>query len=153
MVKFIQGDIFEYPSECIVNAWNRNFIPWFLLLPHGVSGKLKKKAGYQPFNQLLNKGVLKSGEAVITDGGRINKKIIHVSGLTWYWTTNLNIVEICTRNALTLAEKEGIKSISFPLIGTGVGGLKKDKVVSVMMKVAIERDWNLDVYLIEYQKQ
>lgn len=153
MVEIIYGDIFEHPSECIVNAWNRNFIPWFLLLPHGISGQLKKKAGYKPFNQLLNKGILKSGDAVITDGGKLNKKIIHVAGLTWYWTTNLNIVETCTRNALLLAEKEEIKSISFPLIGTGIGGLKKDEVISVMMKVAKEKDWKLDIYLIEYKKK
>lgn len=153
MVELIQGDIFEYESECMVNAWNRNFIPWFLLLSHGISGQLKKKAGYKPFNELLNKGILKSGDAVITDGGRLNKRIIHVAGLTWYWTTNLNIVETCTRNALILAKKEGIKSISFPLIGTGVGGLKKNDVIGIMSAVAKERDWNLNIYLVEYQEK
>lgn len=66
MVELIQGDIFEHESECMVNAWNRNFIPWFLLLSHGISGQLKKKAGYKPFNELLNKGILKSGDAVLT---------------------------------------------------------------------------------------
>ena len=29
----------------IVNAWNRNIIPWWLLLPHGVSGAIKGQGG------------------------------------------------------------------------------------------------------------
>jgi len=32
-------------AEIIVNAWNRNSIPWWLL-PQGVSGAIKRRAGY-----------------------------------------------------------------------------------------------------------
>ena len=45
-LKIIKGDLFLQPVDCIINPWNRNFIPWWLLLPHGISGQLKKKAGY-----------------------------------------------------------------------------------------------------------
>ena len=38
--------------EVIVNAWNRNIIPWWLLLPQGVSGAIKKKGGLRPFREL-----------------------------------------------------------------------------------------------------
>ena len=36
----------------IVNAWNRNIIPWWLLLPQGVSGAIKKRGGTGPFKEL-----------------------------------------------------------------------------------------------------
>ncbi len=40
------GDLLDQPVEVIVNAWNRNFIPWRLLLPRGVSGAIKRRGGY-----------------------------------------------------------------------------------------------------------
>lgn len=151
-LKIIKGDLFEQEADCYVNAWNMNFIPWFLLLPHGVSGKLKKVAGYTPFNELLMKGIIKPGHAVMTNGGRLNKPVIHVAGLTWYWTANLEIVEKCTRNALLLAKEKNIQSIALPLIGAGVGGLKKEEVLLVMKQVAEEKEWNINIIFVEYAK-
>jgi O-acetyl-ADP-ribose deacetylase len=150
VLKIIQGNLFSQEVECFVNPWNLNFIPWFLLLTHGVSGQLKKIAGYKPFNEILKKGILKPGQAVLTSGGKIPQKIIHVAGLKWYWTTDLNIVEKCTRNALILAKKENIKSIAFPLIGAGVGGLDETQVLQVMEKVCNEKEWDIDIKLIKY---
>ena len=63
-IKIIYGDLLEQPVDAIVNAWNRNFIPWWLLLPQGVSGGIKNLAGYQPFKELSTHGVLSVGEAV-----------------------------------------------------------------------------------------
>ena len=34
VVEITSGDILDQPVDAIVNAWNRNFIPWWLLLPH-----------------------------------------------------------------------------------------------------------------------
>lgn len=147
--KFIEGDLFDVNAECLVNAWNMNFIPWFLLLPHGISGQLKKKAGYKPFNELLKKGIIKSGHAVLTSGGKLNKKIIHVAGINCFWISNLKIVEDCTRNALILARENNINSIAFPLIGAGVGGLKQDDVIATMERVFNERSWDLNIYLVK----
>ena len=43
------GDLLDQDVEVIVNAWNRNVIPW-LLLPQGVSGAIKCRAGHGPFH-------------------------------------------------------------------------------------------------------
>jgi len=37
------GNIIEQNVEVIVNSWNRRLIPWWLLLPQGVSKAIKKK--------------------------------------------------------------------------------------------------------------
>jgi O-acetyl-ADP-ribose deacetylase len=29
----VEGNLLNQPVEVIVNAWNRNLIPWWLLLP------------------------------------------------------------------------------------------------------------------------
>jgi len=41
----VQGDLLDQPVEVIVNAWNRNVIPWWLLLPQGVSEAIKRRGG------------------------------------------------------------------------------------------------------------
>jgi hypothetical protein len=39
-INVVEGDLLEQRVEVIVNAWNRNIIPWWLLLPQGVSGAI-----------------------------------------------------------------------------------------------------------------
>ena len=41
----VDGDLLDQDVEVIVNAWNRNVIPWWLLIPQGVSGAIKKRGG------------------------------------------------------------------------------------------------------------
>lgn len=47
-----QGDLLDQRVDAIVNPWNRNIIPWWLLLPQGVSGAIKARAGNAPFREL-----------------------------------------------------------------------------------------------------
>ena len=51
-VTVTEGDLLDQPVEVIVNAWNRNIIPWWLLLPQGVSGAIKRRGGLQPFREV-----------------------------------------------------------------------------------------------------
>lgn len=51
-VELVEGDLLDQPVEVIVNAWNRNVIPWWLLLPQGVSGAIKRRGGTGPFKEL-----------------------------------------------------------------------------------------------------
>ena len=45
VVEIVEGDLLDQDVEVIVNAWNRNIIPWWLLLPQGVSGAIKRRGG------------------------------------------------------------------------------------------------------------
>ena len=54
--RIVEGDLVEQTTEAIVNAWNRNIIPWWLLLPQGVSGAIKRRAGLEPFRELGRMG-------------------------------------------------------------------------------------------------
>lgn len=47
--QIVEGDLLDQPVEAIENPWNRNIIPWWLLLPQGVAGAIKRKGGYRPF--------------------------------------------------------------------------------------------------------
>ncbi len=44
-VQIVEGDLLGQDVDVIVNPWNRNIIPWWLLLPQGVSGAIKRRGG------------------------------------------------------------------------------------------------------------
>ena len=124
----LTGDLLDQNVEAIVNPWNRNFIPAWLLWPHGVSGAIKKRAGFAPFHELRKFGTLKLGQAVATRAGRLPfQNIIHVAGLQWTWTASELSIRRSTSNALILAGELKLNSLAFPLIGAGTGGIGPDK--------------------------
>ena len=45
-LSIVDSDLLDQDVEVIVNAWNRNIIPWWLLIPQGVSGdQVSQNAG------------------------------------------------------------------------------------------------------------
>ena len=58
-ITVVEGDLLDQDVDVIVNAWNRNIIPWWLLLPQGVSGAIKKRAGTAPFKELATRRLAK----------------------------------------------------------------------------------------------
>ena len=84
-VEIVQGDLLDQQVDVIVNAWNRNLIPWWLLWPHGVSAAIKRCAGTGPFRE-LGRGLIPLGGARLTSAGRLPfKAIIHVAGINLCW--------------------------------------------------------------------
>ena len=68
-VTVVYGDLLDQEVDVIVNAWNRNIIPWWLLLPQGVSGAIKRRGGTGPFKELAKHGPIPLGGAGIDLGG------------------------------------------------------------------------------------
>jgi len=85
-VEVVEGDLLSQGVDVIVNAWNRNIIPWWLLLPQGVSGAIKRLAGTGPFREVRRHGAIPLGGAVLTSAGRLPfQGIIHVAGINMLW--------------------------------------------------------------------
>ena len=79
-VSVVKGDLLKQDVDVILNAWNRNSTPWWLLLPQRTSGALKREAGIQPFIELPRRP-MPLGSAVLTSAGRLPfKSIIHFAG-------------------------------------------------------------------------
>ncbi|MCP4787922.1 MAG: Appr-1-p processing protein [Fuerstiella sp.] len=128
-LQLVDGDLLDQDVDVIVNAWNRNIIPWWLLLPQGVSGAIKKRGGYSPFRELGKLGPIPLGGAVITGAGKLPfKSIIHVAGISMWWRSSERSIRDSVRNAIALASERGFHSIAFPLIGAGTGGGSADAV-------------------------
>jgi O-acetyl-ADP-ribose deacetylase len=150
-IKMVEGDLLDQDVEVIVNAWNRNIIPWWLLLPQGVSGTIKRRAGYQPFCELALKGPIPLDGAVETSAGKLSfKAIIHVAGINLLWRSSEPAIRACVRSALKIARERGYKSIAFPLTRAGTGGYPLEKVIKVMEDEAAKTDYSGEVRIVRF---
>jgi O-acetyl-ADP-ribose deacetylase (regulator of RNase III) len=152
-IRVTDGDLLGQEVEVIVNAWNRNIIPWWLLLPQGVSGAIKRRAGGEPFRELARKGPIPLGGAVETGAGRLPfRAIIHVAGLSLFWRSSERAIRDCVCSALGLARERGYRSIAFPLIGAGVGGFSPERALHIMQDEARQVDYDGEVRLVRYPR-
>lgn len=151
-VQVIDGDLLDQSVEVIVNAWNRNIIPWWLLLPQGVSGGIKKRGGYEPFKELGRMGAIPPGGAVVTGPGRLPfKAIIHVAGINMLWSSSEQIIRDCVKNAMRIANEKGYASVAFPLIGAGTGGFNPDEALRLMQESLAECDFAGEVRIVRFK--
>ena len=124
--RLVQGDILNQPVDVIVNSWNRNVFPWWLLLPQGVSGAIKRRAGLEPFREVFRFGPIPLGEARITGAGKLDfEAIIHVAGINLCWFATEYSVTASVRNAVQLVNEHEFESVAIPLIGSGSGNRGK----------------------------
>ena len=109
-----------------MNAWNRNIIPWWLLLPQGVSGAIKRRAGYRPFLDVGRHGPIRLGGAVAISAGRLPcKAIIHVAGIKMLWKSTKESIQGSVWTAMRIVDENDLESVAFPVIGSVTGGLSQ----------------------------
>ena len=153
-VTVTSGDLLDQPTEAIVNAWNRNIIPWWLLLPQGVSGAIKKRGGLQPFVEIGRTGPLPLGHARATSAGRLPyKAIIHVAGINMLWMASPRSIQDAVRHAVAEAERLGLHSLAFPIIGAGSGSFDAQRAERLMLEAFEAIDSDLAVTLVRFAKQ
>ncbi|HEV7279190.1 MAG TPA: macro domain-containing protein [Pirellulaceae bacterium] len=152
-VEVVRGDLLDQDVDVIVNAWNRNVIPWWLLLPQGVSGAIKRRGGYAPFREVGRHGPMPLGSAVFTSAGRLpHRGIIHVAGINLLWRSSERAIRDSARNAVRLAEDRGFASIAFPLIGSGSGGYAPEKAQAILLDELERLDSALAARIVVFEK-
>jgi O-acetyl-ADP-ribose deacetylase (regulator of RNase III) len=152
-VTTVEGDLLNQQTDAIVNAWNRNIIPWWLLVPCGVSGAIKKRGGIDPFVEVAKFGPIPLGGAVVTGAGRLSFKcIIHVAGINMLWRASEYSIRESVKNAMMVGEKEQIRSLAFPIIGAGSGSFDQKKAERIMLETFEQIHSELSVVLVRWKK-
>lgn len=152
-VTIVEGDLLGQQTEAIVNAWNRNIIPWWLLIPQGVSGAIKQRGGLAPFREVGRLGPIPLGGAVHTSAGRLPyKAIIHVAGINMLWRASKTSIEQSVRNAMALAERLGVSSLAFPVIGAGSGGFNETEAERIMVDTFATIQSPVQAVLVRFRK-
>ncbi|TFH09951.1 MAG: macro domain-containing protein [Candidatus Thorarchaeota archaeon] len=121
LVRTYLGDITELVVDAIANAANSD-----LWMGSGVAGAIKAKGGVEIEEEAISLGPIKPGEAVMTTGGKLPAKyVLHCAGMSpGGKATQWKVIE-SVQNALTIASRHNLKSVAFPAIGAGVGGLSE----------------------------
>lgn len=125
-----QGDITREGTEAIVNAANSS-----LWMGGGVAGAIKRVGGRGIEEEAGKKGPIPVGEAVVTGAGRLScKYVIHAAVMGPDLLTDEEKIRAATKNSLLRAEELGLKSMAFPVLGTGVGRFPYAKAAEVMVQ-------------------
>ena len=126
--RLIQGDITKEDTDAIVNAANNALSPG-----GGVSGAIHRAAGPGLWEECKKLGGCNTGEAKISKGYNLSSKhVIHTVGPVYSGNPGDRIdLANCYKNSLELAEKNSLKSISFPSISTGIFGYPVEDAAAV----------------------
>ncbi len=132
-IELIQGDITEQWVDAVVNAANTS-----LLGGGGVDGAIHRKGGGQILEECqairAKQGGCKVGEAVITSAGNLPAKfVIHTVGPRWNVgkSNEANLLSNCYVNSLNLAVDNGVETIAFPNISTGIYRFPKEEAAEI----------------------
>lgn len=128
----VRDSITRLSLDAIVNAANES-----LLGGGGVDGAIHRAAGPELLDACRRLGGCATGESKITSGFNLPARhIIHTVGPVWEGGHQGEDERLasCYRNSLKLAASEGIRSMAFPAISTGVYGFPKARAAGIALK-------------------
>ena len=148
-IKIKKMDITQADTDCIVNAANKS-----LLGGGGVDGAIHRAAGPELLAECRTLHGCETGQAKITKGYNLKAKyVIHTVGPIYSASKeDPELLRDCYINSLNLAKANGLHSIAFPAISTGVYGYPIKEAAEVSYKAVTDwlrqnRDYEMEVVI------
>ena len=152
--RIVRNDITKMKTEAIVNTANSG-----VLVGAGCDKAIYDAAGFDELLQYRGEkiGEVPEGDAFITPGFNLYAKYIIHAVSPLYTDGNEEeegLLRSCYKKSLQLANDNGIKSISFPLISTGSFGYPKEEGMRIAVDEIIEflQDNDMDIYLVVFDE-
>jgi O-acetyl-ADP-ribose deacetylase (regulator of RNase III) len=158
-LRVVQGDITKLATTAIVNAANTS-----LLGGGGVDGAIHRAGGPAILDECrqirARQGGCKTGEAVITTGGRLPAQyVIHTVGPVWNGGQRgePDLLAACYRNSLRLALERQLASVAFSSISTGGYGYPKPEAAAIAVREVQQwlatHEWPQEVVLVAFDEE
>jgi len=125
----VEADITTLDVDAIVNAANERLAPG-----GGVCGAIHRAAGPALARDCAALGGCPTGQARITPGhGLTARFVIHAVGPVWHGggAGEDGLLAAAYRNSLMLARDNGLRTIAFPAISTGIFGFPAVRAAAV----------------------
>ncbi len=136
-IEVVQGDITKLAVDAIVNAANSR-----LAGGGGVDGAIHRAAGSEQLQTACRKlGGCDTGDAKITPGFNLPAKhIIHTVGPVYRDGRHgePELLASCYRRSLAVASENGLRTIAFPAISTGVYGYPFAEATAIALRTTAE---------------
>lgn len=136
ILSLVRGNVTREDTDAIVNAANAR-----LAGGGGVDGAIHRAGGPRIMEECRKIGSCPTGDAVITSGGNLKAKyVIHTVGPVYRDGTQNEekLLASAYRSSLERAMENGVRSIAFPSISTGVYGYPIRDAASVALKTVID---------------
>jgi len=135
-LEVVVGDITTLCVDAIVNAANTS-----LLGGGGVDGAIHRAAGPELKEECRTLHGCATGDAKITKGYRLPAHhVIHAVGPVWHGGSRNEdeLLASCYRRAIGLCQANGLASIAFPAISTGVYHFPADRAAGIAVASTVE---------------
>jgi O-acetyl-ADP-ribose deacetylase (regulator of RNase III) len=138
--------------DAIVNPANS-----FGYMGGGVAFAIKNIGGQMIEEEAIEQAPIQIGEAIITTAGDlVAKNVIHAPTMHEpAEKTDIHKVKCAVQAALEIADNKGMKSIAFPGMGTGVGGVRKEDAAKTMLSAMKEMKFHSieNIYLVDIEDE
>jgi O-acetyl-ADP-ribose deacetylase len=152
-IEIRQGDLTEMDTDAIVNAANND-----LQLGGGVAGAIRRKGGPEIQAECNEIGTIPLGGAAITSGGDLRaRNVIHAASMELGGRTSAQALRSSTAHSLRIAAQNGLKTIAFPAVGTGIAAFPMRECAEIMLREAakhMQRQTSLEkVYFVLFDQE